>query len=461
MTSHDDRQNTIHGLPASLQPGGKLDQVLERSRSAAGSKQSTRLLHERVSGQVGILRVDWNRSSSGDLPEDSLLRYCIRRSDGQAANKYLEKSAAQVYQRHADDLDVILADFIPDDFRQWAREQLAQRDYSENKNFTAAEDWPVFKQMQEQSGVGGGDGSPTGIRKLDQMLGGLRGITFIGGDKGVGKTSFAVQILLHLLQSTSNFAALFYSLDMVRARIYERLLCCASGIDYRTLKSPKKPEEVVRQIEEANRQIQENIGRRLRVVERDFTYDRNPHDQDAPAVRRGIRDRSVLDDCYKLMDACDAQNVLVVFDLFQKIDPFGDVGEGLVKDQHRLDMLQQVQLQSSCPDRPYGFPILVTSEVRKDAAKKEPHRDDLKGDGRIASDADAILLMWQNQADQIAGADVIPTMLRVDKGREGVIRGDVKLWFDHGCFRFYDTKPSEAASPAKSAGRPMVDPLAE
>jgi hypothetical protein len=62
-------------------------------------------------------------------------------------------------------------------------------------------------------------------------------------------------------------------------------------------------------------------------------------------------------------------------------------------------------------------------------------------------------------------------MVRIDKGREGVIRGDLKLWFDHGCFRFYDTKPTgaapkfvhgnENASPANTAARPMVDPLGE
>jgi replicative DNA helicase len=169
-----------------------------------------------------------------------------------------------------------------------------------------------------------------------------------------------------------------------------------------------------------------------------------------------------------LEKASGATQVLIVFDLFQKIDLRGDAGEGLAKDQQRLDVLQQVQLYSSGPGRPHGYPILAISEIRKDSARKEPHRDDLKGDGRIASDADAILLMWQPETDKTTGSDVIPTMLRIDKGREGVIRGDIRLWFDHRCFRFYDTKSQgdapnlvrankESASPR--VGRSTVDPL--
>ena len=81
---------------------------------------------------------------------------------------------------------------------------------------------------------------------------------------------------------------------------------------------------------------------------------------------------------------------------------------------------------------------MVISEIRKDATKASLDRDDLKGDGRMASDADVVMLMWP--AGNATG-DVIPTTLRIDKGREGVIRGDVTLWFDHTRCRFYDTAP--------------------
>jgi len=78
------------------------------------------------------------------------------------------------------------------------------------------------------------------------------------------------------------------------------------------------------------------------------------------------------------------------------------------------------------------------------------------------------MLMWP---DKTAGSgDVIPTTLRIDKGREGVIRGDVALWFQHACCRFCDAAPAGAnfdhnikiPSPGRAAQTAAAaDPLAE
>lgn len=459
-------------LPASLQPGGKLEQVLERSRGAVQLEESSRLLHHRVCSQVNSLRANRFGRSTGDPPEDALLRYCIYRNEGQQINEHLQRYAAQQYQYQADAYDLVLGDFIPPDFRKWARKGVARQAYVQNSHKTAAEDWSVFVEIQQRRNEGETDVLPTGIAKLDEMLGGLRGLTFVAGDKGLGKTSFVLQIVLNVLRAMSNVAVLIYSLDMGKTRIYERLLCCETGISYREFMASEKSDELKQRIEEANRRFLENIARRLRVVERDFSYERGDQrdDQARPPVRRGITNRIVLGHARELEKASGATQVLIVFDLFQKIDLRGDAGEGLARDQQRLDVLQQVQLYSSGPGRPHGYPILVISEIRKDSTRKEPHRDDLKGDGRIAGDADVVLLMWQPETEKPTGANVIPTMLRIDKSREGAVRGDLKLWFDHGCFRFYDTPPEAASnlvqrnkqkSPAKTAGRSMVDPLAE
>jgi replicative DNA helicase len=138
--------------------------------------------------------------------------------------------AAQQYQSKADEYDLVLADFIPANFREWARKGLARKAYVENTHTMAAEDWGVFVEIQQRRDKGETDVLPTGIAKLDEMLGGLRGITVLGADKGVGKTSLALQVVLNVLRANSNVAALIYSLDMGKTRIYERLLCCETGI---------------------------------------------------------------------------------------------------------------------------------------------------------------------------------------------------------------------------------------
>ena len=65
-------------------------------------------------------------------------------------------------------------------------------------------------------------------------------------------------------------------------------------------------------------------------------------------------------------------------------------------DHFRLDVLDRLRNESRslrCPD---GHSMLVLSEVRKDESRRLDI-DALKGDGRITSDADCVLLMYPAQ----------------------------------------------------------------
>lgn len=59
---------------------------------------------------------------------------------------------------------------------------------------------------------------PTGIKKLDQMLGGrlYAGLTFLGARPGMGKSTFALQIASEIAAAGS--PVLFYSLEMILLR---------------------------------------------------------------------------------------------------------------------------------------------------------------------------------------------------------------------------------------------------
>ena len=210
---------------------------------------------------------------------------------------------------------------------------------------------------------------------------------------------------------------------------------------------------------------------RLRVVERDFSFEEpSRYDNDEPVkpVRKGLTSNGILKDCRDLMAESGTGDVLIVIDLFQKMDPHGEIADSAARDHYRLDVLDQVRKASVHPLRPHGYTIVVISEIRKDSSKEGIDRDDLKGDGRMASDADVVMLMWP---DKSAGTgDVIPTTLRIDKGREGVIRGDVRLWFHHACCRFCDAPPAgpnfdhnhKNPSPGRAAQTAVApDPLAE
>ncbi len=431
-------------LPAVLHPGGGLEAVLNSTRKAAKQSQSASGLHDRLTRDVESLRLDSEAPSPEPPSGDAVLRLCMAASGEGDVPDQLWGDGMHAYQQRPGDYDLVLGALIPEEFRRQAQYRVAQQAYFENRNSTAAEDWEFFERMHHEGESDGLPGLQTGLSRLDERLDGLRGLTFIGGDKGVGKTSLGMQIVWSAMNRDPHLGAVVYSLDMAKSRIYERLLCLEAGIAYRSFRDPDKSADVKQRIARAHERIRSSIAPRLRVVERSFDYERDPYQEDSKAYRKGLRAGDVIDDCNRLLTLDNVHRIVLVFDLFQKIIPFGDVADGAATDHYRLDLLSEVMKKTASPYQPRGFPILVTSEIRKDAHKDDLTMNDLKGDGRMASDADVVMLIWPDPNSAQGNSDVVPTVLRVDKGREGVVRGDVKLWFEHPCFRFHDTEPETA-----------------
>lgn len=451
-----------------LQVGGEFDTRLKATRSAAWEGSALQL-HEQLGRDLESLQRKQLTPSFEPPSEDAVLRFSLATRAREQVPEILFAAAQRSYQRQPEDYDVVLGGLIPEEFHQQAETELAQKAYLENSSSTAADDWDVFLEMRKNMGRKGLSGLPTGLPKLEKKLGGLRGLTFIGADKGVGKTSLALGMTLAALKAREDLAVLIYSLDMSKTRIYERLLCIESGLNHRTLFSGVKlSEQDLRVARGAYARLSKDLLSRLRVVERDFSLEgSNTHGENRKLVRKGLTSDGILKDCRDLMAASGTNDVLIVIDLFQKMDPHGEIADSATRDHYRLDVLDQVRKASCRPYRPHGHTILVISEIRKDSAKASIDRDDLKGDGRMASDADVVMLMWPDKAAGSTTGDIIPTTLRIDKGREGVVRGDLTLWFDHTRCRFYDTAPTGATRDfhhdhkmRHSRGR-LIDPLAK
>ena len=73
---------------------------------------------------------------------------------------------------------------------------------------------------------------PTGIKKLNQMLGGglYAGLTFLGARPGMGKSTFALQIASEIAAAGS--PVLFYSLEMPSVRMEAKILNRAIHMRY-------------------------------------------------------------------------------------------------------------------------------------------------------------------------------------------------------------------------------------
>jgi replicative DNA helicase len=87
-------------------------------------------------------------------------------------------------------------------------------------------------EAREKTGI---SGTPTGIRSIDAVLGGHQksDLVYVAARPGMGKTSFALSVLLNIAQTGKPVA--FFSLEMSRVQIVFRLASILSGINAETL----------------------------------------------------------------------------------------------------------------------------------------------------------------------------------------------------------------------------------
>ena len=405
-------------VPACVQPGGIVETTLEKNRVGAMRTESTQQLHQRLHGYMLELRDPLRLPRFGHQDEDPLFRLCIDRQQGHDVREELLRNAHYRYLQQPDDYDLILGDLIPRDFRENARLAMAETAYEKGTNASLADDLGVFKRILQKGSQKNQSSLFTGLEQLDARIGGLRDLIFLGAEEGVGKTSLLLFIAWSILRIYKNVAVLFYSLDLPKTRIYERLVCCEAEMDFRIMQDPDKSAEQQRQIAEAVERIQRDVAPRLRVIECSFSMTRVGQGKSSQIVREGITADHVRQACIDLLRSSDTTQVVLMFDLFQKIDPRGDTAEGAATDHVRLDLFDQIRRESRYTDRPEGFPVIVTSEIRKDPKRRELCSNDLKGDGRMVSDADTVLLMWPESDNFATTSDVVPINLRIAKARD-------------------------------------------
>ncbi|MDM4014227.1 DnaB-like helicase C-terminal domain-containing protein, partial [Roseiconus lacunae] len=229
-------------------------------------------------------------------------------------------------------------------------------------------------------------GFPTGISSLDAALnGGLSGLVFLAGDKATGKTHLTLHTAVNCIKHDPRTFVLIYSLDMEKIRIIDRLACHQLQVHPVNLRELKASEEGRSQIDAA---LRNGVTDRVKVCTRKC----EPEDICNSDGER-VSERTV----FRIPDVHEAiseiphnARLLLVIDLFQKIPvPTGVPFPSL--DAYRLDLLEQVKHHCTQRFGVSNFAIVVTSEMRKKDSNRDTksiQRDDLKGDGRMASDAD-------------------------------------------------------------------------
>jgi len=460
-------------LAAMLQQGGQVDQILQRSRSTLCTNDESDLYRRIVNDLESVRRAYSHpemKFSCGVPPVvatpsyvtalksalgngsliDLLFGYSLASHAGLGIfADSLYRKAWDEYRKQPTAYRKVLAEIIPQDFLSWAAEQLAAEAYRKGTNATAADDWDVFKGMLDSQLHHGlvGLGLPTGLPKLDAALNGLSGLVLVGGEPGAGKTTFAQSIVVAALQGDPDLTALIYSLDISKHLWFERLLCQRAGVDYQTLHHQQKSDETLLRLSEAEKYLRQEILPRMKIIEQ-------PQDKDWFHELRASFN--------KLVRATGKDKILVVIDLFQRMDvstilpdeseqkSHGKLLTDMQKDDFRLDAIKQFRDWSRNESMPAGPPSVVISEIRKgDDSKQDLTLEDIKGNGRIGFDADTVLLMMTPKNS--GGSVTVPVNLRIAKARDGATRTDISLMFHHTVYKFTEIEPSSKKARATRA----------
>jgi RecA/RadA recombinase len=349
-------------------------------------------------------------------------------------------------------------EWLPAAFLQPLHNSLENRAYARGENNSASADWGSFWRNLGRRRESKSDRLRTGVRSVDEALGGLHGMCFLAGAAGTGKSTLALELARGVLSQHPDVGVLLVlsDLGMSKTVIYERLLCREAGVSYRTLLNPERTAEAGGVIEMAGQRLRNDVLGRLLVAEPGIS----------PKTDREMRSYlAELSAC--LRAACKCERLLTVVDYFQALrltSGGSDAVQSVDEDHARLSVLQSYQNTSRTARRPAGDPLLVIGQVRKgDGARTRLTLEDLLGSSQLAYAGDTVLLLEEGKPSAAPGRTNLT--LRVAKARDGGHRGDISLVFDHDLARIGEALTS--ASPrgvqggrGTAGGRSHVDPLA-
>lgn len=490
VTSTPDNGNPAHtshsSLPSPLESGGLVDQLLGEARQQGRALNDWRLA-DTVRNDLDAVRRGFQCQDAAELNRilqsiDALFWICLAPVCGWQTTMQQYHKAFEAYSAQHADYIAVLGRLIPERFLDWAERERSQKAYRDGTNTTALEDWDVFLEGLNDEAQSDGVGlcCKSDLPSLDEAIHVLDGLNFIAGYKGVGKSTLLLSIAHCLLQADPELAVLHYTLEngMSKTRMLERLLVREANVPARILKSKHRDNEVEACIQ-AGVENAKKVLSRIRFIER-FSIKQD--------IKNGKSwDRVLIGDTNRIRQSTLAKKVMVIIDNFQRMDvpnkvyASADDQAGIrlstdsAKDDFRLDAIQQFCETMRTSFQPNGPAVLVASEItkregirRSGGQTRELTIDDLRGSGRLGSDAKVILLMW-HENEIFNGAETVSVKFRIEKGRDGDIRKDFSANFHHTLSTFSESyKASSVKAPRKepqktrkTGGALVVDPFAD
>ena len=288
--------------------------------------------------------------------------------------------------------------------------------------------------MQSDRGV---VGVPTGLKDLDEKLGGLHksDLIIIAGRPSMGKTALATNIAYsaakNILDSKEKSSVAFFSLEMSSEQLSTRILSEQSRIPSNDIRRGKVSEEQLNNYIETSRNI----------------YDLPLYIDETPAISI-----SALSNRARRMKRLFGLNLIVV-DYIQLMRTNSNKNDG------RVQEISEITQGLKAIAKELGVPVIALSQLSRAVEQRDdklPQLSDLRESGSIEQDADVVLFVyreqyylekkqpklgsiehaeWQSKMNDIAGlAEIL-----IGKQRHGPT-GNIQVEFEGMYTKFKDLK---------------------
>ena len=287
----------------------------------------------------------------------------------------------------------------------------------------------IAKNKGEISGI------PTGFKSFDKLTNGLHEgeLIIIAARPGVGKTSFAMNIINHAAVECGKVAAVF-SLEMPKEQLAQRSMFSISGVDMaKGLKGTLNKDEY-KAIWAAGKKLSDA---KLFV---DDTSSVTPIE--------------IISKCRRLKREHGLD--IIMIDYLQLMN-----GMGKYKDSRQLE-ISELTRNLKIAAKELGVPILLLSQLSRASEGRKDHRpilSDLRESGSIEQDADIVLFLHNPEKyNDIVVEEPGVVELIVAKHRNGAT-ADIKLrWIgENTTYKDYDDKVEVKKPASVSNANVMTD----
>ena len=262
-------------------------------------------------------------------------------------------------------------------------------------------------------------GVTSGFYDLDSLTQGFQksDLIIIAGRPSMGKTALSLNIASNLIKN-SKLPVLFFSLEMSKEQIMYRLLSMETNINQMRLKSGK---------------LYQNdwmkLNKMIKIISK------------FPLFIDDTFDLSIQDIKSKIKTILFEQNKLglVIIDYIQLMQ------NTKLKNENRVQELSQITRSLKTIAREFDIPIIGLSQLSRNVENrvdKKPILSDLRESGSIEQDADLVLMLYKNNADNFSSSKQDSKTsqsieLIIAKQRNGPT-GTVKLKFDKEQTKFFN-----------------------